>query len=251
MIEKIFFLITVITILLLPGCSLEETANNSNTSLLKIIEEYELDVPEPSGLTYDSHSNTLWTVSDRPDNKVYQIDFQGNILTILNYQGEDLEGIEYDANDSTLWIIEEGERKLVHIDLNGNFLTSYNIQIEGLDNNGLEANCIDDEHNFYLLNEKNPGLFIELNSDFSIKSEIELTNCEDYSGMCFDKTREGFWIVSDQSRKLFFYSIEHEIGVDYNLPFDKAEGVVYISEESRFYIVSDSEQKLYVCEINE
>jgi uncharacterized protein YjiK len=249
MIKKILFLLIITTIPLLLGCSLEETANDSNIGSLKVIDEYYLEVPEPSGLTYDFHSNTLWTVSDPPDNRVYQIDFEGNILATLNYSGDDLEGIEYDPTDSTLWIVEEGEKKLVQINMSGNLLASYNIEVSSGGNSGLEANCIDSEHNFYLLNEKDPGLFIELYPDFSIKSEIELINCEDYSGMCFDETRDGFWIVSDESQKLFFYSKDNGVGESFNLPFEKAEGVVYISTENRFYIVSDSEQKLYICKI--
>ncbi|MEA1972169.1 MAG: SdiA-regulated domain-containing protein, partial [Candidatus Cloacimonadota bacterium] len=106
-------LLYLIILLYLIGCNLSESAE-PNPPIYSLIYEsnIEIDVPEPSGLTYDSNTNTLWTVSDH-SGKIYQLDLNGNVLQILPFVGEDLEGIAYDYTNNSFWVIEEGGRNLV------------------------------------------------------------------------------------------------------------------------------------------
>ena len=104
---------------------------------------------------------------------------------------------------------------------------------------------------FYLLKEKNPGFFIEVSPEFTILSETEITFADDFSGICYDSTRDGFWIVSDESEMLYLWDLTNGVREQFSLNFPKAEGVVFIAETNIFYIVSDSEQKLYKFHLEE
>ena len=52
--------------------------------------------------------------------------------------------------------------------------------------------------------------------------------------------------MSDESEKLYLWDLVNGVREEHLLDFPKAEGVVFIAETNTFYIVSDSEQKLYV-----
>ena len=68
----------------------------------------------------------------------------------------------------------------------------------------------------------------------------------DYSGLTWDPKRSSFWIVSDQSRALYLWSPKSGVLEEYGLPFPKAEGIAVDEAAKRIYIVSDSENRLYV-----
>lgn len=72
-----------------------------------------------------------------------------------------------------------------------------------------------------------------------------------YSGICYDDSRDGFWIVSDESEKLYLWDLTNGVREKYPLHLVKAEGIVFIAETSTIYIVSDSEQKLYKFHLEE
>ena len=55
-----------------------------------------------------------------------------------------------------------------------------------------------------------------------------------------------FWILSDKSQKLCRWSPQKGVLSEYPLPYTKAEGIVCDDATDLLYIVSDSENKLYV-----
>jgi len=229
------------------ACDLEEVVNEpDNQFILKKISEFDLEISEPSGLTYDPNTQTLWTVNDPDNNQVYNISLTGELIQTLDFVGEDLEGIAYDNSTNSLWIVEEGLMEIVNLSLEGEELLRIELpNHQNSSNAGLEGICIDNFGNLNLLKEKDPGLFIQLNQDYSIASEIELTFADDYSGIFFDETRNGFWIVSDESQTLYLWDSENGVREQFFLDIPKAEGIVYVAETGHVYIVSDSEQKLY------
>jgi uncharacterized protein YjiK len=98
----------------------------------------------------------------------------------------------------------------------------------------------------FAMNEKNPGLFLELNANRSIAARRKVTFAGDYSGMTYDRKKDCFWIVSDQSQGLYLCNRQAGVMKQYHLPFPKAEGIAVDETAKRIYIVSDSEKKLYV-----
>ncbi len=230
----------------IASCSVEDSVSESepNPPAFDKIAEFQTDVPEPSGLTLDNSSNYLWTVSDNT-NQVYKLDLTGNILKILDFSGDDLEGIAYDSRDATLWLAEEELRELVHIDTNGVEIGRYAIKnLEGSGNSGIEGVCLDAE-TFSVLNEKDPALWAELDSNYSAILTETIPEAEDLSGITYAGNNE-FLIVSDQAQKLLLWSPENGTVSEFQLDYEKAEGVAYNSKDGLIYIVSDKTGKLYV-----
>lgn len=246
--KDILYLALMMLLLINISCSLGEDSITEPEEQYSLVLESEmaLNIAEPSGLTYDSNTNSLWTVNDPPNNKIYNIDLNGELLQILSYVGDDLEGIAYDISSNTLWVAEEGTSEIVNISLQGEELQRVELSISDYyGGTGLEGLCIGDSGEFYLLKERNPGIFIELSQDFLTLTETELSFADDYSGICYDSVREGFWIVSDESEMLYLWDSVNGVREQFTLNFPKAEGIVFLSESQTFYIVSDSEEKLY------
>ena len=234
------------------ACSLDESPIIDPKSTLVLIESVSLEVPEPSGLTLNSNGSALYVVSDPPDNSVYKLDLLGNIQKTLSYSGYDLEGITYDTRDNTLWVAEESLLEIVHLDTFGNILSRNPILFNNNgSNSGFEGIVINPNNgHINLLNEKDPGAFLELNSTLIKTLELELGFAQDYSGICLNEINGNYFIVSDESKQLIEWGALTGVINTYSLDFEKAEGVAYNFNENRIYIVSDSEQKLYIYEFN-
>jgi uncharacterized protein YjiK len=215
---------------------------------LQLVATDSLTIPEPSDVTIDAAATSLWMVTNNPA-RVYKLDLHGNVVERLNYRGSDLEAIAYDGSDSTLWVVEERTRELVHLDLDGDVLSRQLLDLAGEPNHGPEGLCLDRDGHLFVLNEQNPGLFVALNADLSIASRQELTFAGDYSGLSSSNRQDAFWMVSDQSQRVYLWSKQAGIIGQHNLPFPKAEGVAFNEAANLLYIVSDSEKKLYTYRI--
>ena len=232
-------------LLLTISCSLRDTATEPlNKYNLDLIAVYNINVSEPSGLTYNENTQSLWTVSDN-DNKIYQLNLEGKVINVLPFVGDDLEGITYDFIRNSLWFVEEENRNLINISMEGNLISRYDHIIDGYDNSGLEGICITPDATFFIIKEKNPSLFIELNSNFTVQNSIETYFSEDLSGICYDEGRQSFWLVSDKSKKIFLWNKTEGIKLEFDLNYDKFEGIYYIEQENDIYLVNDDQNKLY------
>jgi len=251
--KSIKYLLIMFSLVTIVSCSIEESITEPEDQFILVLDsEIELSFAEPSGLTYDPNTQTLWTVNDPPNNQIYNISLQGELLETLTFMGNDLEGIAFDINTNTLWIAEEGTSEIINVSLLGEELQREHLSLSQYNSDsGLEGLCLGNSGKFYLLKEKEPGLFIEVSQDFSTLTETELSFADDYSGICYDSTRDGFWIVSDESEKLYLWDLTNGVREEYPLDIPKAEGIVFIAETNSFYIVSDSEQKLYKFHIEE
>ncbi|MFO7896960.1 MAG: SdiA-regulated domain-containing protein [Candidatus Cloacimonadales bacterium] len=240
--KKYMTLFFILTSLL--ACDITETAKPTIADYsLQLISAQHISVPEPSGLTFDPTNNCLWTVSDETG-QIYQLDLNGDVSQILDFVGSDLEGIAFDKLENCLWVVEEEERNLVKVSLEGHELARYGQLIPGYDNSGLEGICLDPESNIFLLKEKNPGQFIQLNPDKSVQKIIELDFAGDYSAIVA-AAENNFWILSDQAESCYLYSEVNGISAQLALNIDKPEGIALDAANNDLYIVSDSENKLY------
>jgi uncharacterized protein YjiK len=212
---------------------------------MPLLATHVLTILQPSDLAIDETGTILWAVTNPT---VYQLDLDGNVVKTLAYNGHDLEGVAYDPRDHTLWVAEENLREVVHLDLDG-VKIGQAYALQGLPplepNSGLEGICLNDSGTVFVLNEKHPGLFIRLKPDLSIASTLGLGFAGDYSGMAYDVPGKGFWIVSDQSQRLYRWT-PSGVQAQYTLPFPKAEGVAYDPVAHRIYVVSDATNTLYV-----
>jgi uncharacterized protein YjiK len=140
-------------------------------------------------------------------------------------------------------------------------------------NKGLEGITWNtDTGSIFVVKEGTPGLLIELSADLAtIRRHVLLNEANgfvddevagdelDFSGVCYDRNRKYFWIVSDKGRRLFLHDwkrnrviqsfpLAYSINGKYR-EIKKAEGVAVDPTSNRLFVVSDKEARLYVFDI--
>ena len=221
--------------------------------IISLQNSYDMDIKEPSGLSFGD-GGQFYSVDDNT-NRIYKISKTGEVIYYLNFIGDDLEGITYNSISKRLYIVNEGERKIIELDTNGVVINHWSFTVSGgSSNKGFEGISIDESNNiFYILNEASPCLLIKW--DYESKTELsrkELSFAKDYSGIFFDNTDNTLWIISDKSQKIFHTTTEGVITESFNLDYDKAEGIIVDSKNNTIYITRDyqSNIKLYVYKLS-
>lgn len=205
-------------------------------------DDFKLEVDEPSDLTIsDGH---LYTVSDKRS-KVYRISRDGDVKDELNIQGDDIEAIAFDP-DGNLFVADESTGKIWRIDEDGD---RHGDPIELVDDEvgGLEGLAFDDDGHLFVAKEKDPARIYELDTDGGELDREKVEFADDLSALTFDPSDGHLYALSDQDRTLF--RLDHKLGVDkaWKLPIEHPEGIAI--EDDTLYVVSDSEERLYVFEI--
>lgn len=210
---------------------------------LELLNTFSILVSEPSGLAINTDNSALYTVSDN-SNKIYKLSMSGAILKTFSFVGNDLEGVSQ-FTDGKLLIAEERNKSIIEFEISSENFITHNIEYNNKEaNSGIEGVTYNSNtSSIYILNEKDPGILMKLNSNFTIESTNELTFANDYSGIFYDKELNVLWIVSDKSKTLNKCKLNGELLKEYAIPVTKAEGVVVAN--NKIYIVSDSTEKLY------
>lgn len=234
-------ILTFVVILFLTGCKNDSSENYKPEYITK----YKLTIPEPSDLAMDIDGKALWTVSDS-NSTVYKISFDGTVLKSFKIEGLNLEGITQIDNNK-LAVILERERTVVIIDTNGAELNRIKIKKDGEPNLGFEGITFNSANkHLYLINEKDPGLLIELDENYNVINEIELNFAEDYSGINYDSEKNGFLIISDESCLYAECDINGKMLNSFSFKFTQIEGVAVDKINKLIYLVSDPLEELYV-----
>ncbi|MBK7104609.1 MAG: SdiA-regulated domain-containing protein [Ignavibacteriae bacterium] len=239
---KIFSIILLITIS--NFCNSNNNVNGISGNI-KPVSQIKINVPEPSGLYFDEITNSLWTVSDE-SSKIYQINFDGEVLNSFSLNGFDLEGITF-LNDTTIVTILERTREVVFLHINGKEIKRFSLNIYGKPNSGFEGieyNSIN--NHLYIVNEKSPCLLIETDLDGNIISQNKIDFAKDLSGLCYDKTKNELWIISDESKAVFKCSTEGKLIQKYDVGIKQIEGIAINFSQNKLYIISDPEETLYI-----
>jgi uncharacterized protein YjiK len=244
------YLITIALLVLISivfFCNFDKNIN-SKPILLSPKSSIKLTVPEPSGLCYDSNSNSLWTVSDE-DTTICNIDLSGNVVKKIKVNGYDLEGITM-FNDSTLITILERSREVVFINKNGIEQKRFSLKIGGKPNEGLEGIAFNPNNNYlYLIKEKNPCLLIETDLEGKVFSERKLNISKDLSGLYYDIIKDELWIISDESKAIFKCKTDGTIINEFKVDIKQIEGIAIDFTNSLLYLVSDKTEKLYTFDL--
>ncbi|MBI1936561.1 MAG: SdiA-regulated domain-containing protein [Ignavibacteriales bacterium] len=217
---------------------------------IKLSASYNLAIEEPSGICFDESFNSLWIVGGASQ-KIYKIDKQGNVLKELSYLGNDLEGIAFDYRDSTLWVVEEELHSVIHLDQNGNVITKKKFAQSDNPNNGFEGIYVDVSGNIHLVNEKNPAALIRLNTDLTIKDQLEINFAKDLSDISYNRTNDIYFFLSDESKAIYAWSFSQNVIEIFDLPFTKAEGIAVNPEMNKVFVVNDSLNTLCEYEIKD
>lgn len=216
---------------------------------LELIESYNVNVPEPSGLSFGPGNETLLTVSDHT-NQVYELNLLGEVIRVFDYVGKDLEGVTYNHDKHLIAIAEEADREITLIDYeSGDMTENYNIEIAfGSNNSGLEGISYNNNSRmYYIVNETNPDLMVIWNPGYGIINEMKLNFASDYSGIYIDDKQSAIWVVSDQSRALFKCDYNANPMITYYLDDLKYEGIVI--NDDIVYLINDATGRLNIYKI--
>jgi uncharacterized protein YjiK len=218
---------------------------------LEKIATFDLEVTEPSGLSFGPGGNTLLMVSDNT-NKVYETDLEGNIIRELAYTGGDLEGVTFNADKQIVVVTEERKRQLVFLDYpEGKELERFDIATGGTtDNKGLEGISYSKNNSaYYIVNEDVPGEMIVWNQTYGNISKTELHFASDYSALFVDTKNGLLWMVSDESKALYKCDYNANVLMEYALPETKFEGIVIDAAQQLVYLVNDKTFELVIFKI--
>jgi uncharacterized protein YjiK len=203
---------------------------------------HNLDVPEPSGLAYNSKDNALMTVSDG-NSTVYELDFTGRVLKSYVVASSDMEGIALSANCDTMYIAEETNQLITKYLINGTKLSSFPVNVATVVKHGPEGVTVDKNNHVFALNEKFPMMIVEYNQGKEVwRKEINYTI--DCSDIFYETSTDCFWIVSDESMRVIKVSRNGDLLGSWSVPFTKGEGLAIV--QNKIYIVNDAENKMYV-----
>ncbi|SFS64562.1 SdiA-regulated domain-containing protein [Lutibacter maritimus] len=241
-IKNIGVILSVIFILFV-SCSKNNEVFPVNNGL-ELINSYKINVLEPSGLAINNDGTILYTVSDST-NKIYKLSTAGDVLQTFEYSGNDLEGISVFTNTKLL-VVEERTKEVVEYDMETGNFNKHKIDYNNTTaNSGLEGVAYNfNDETIFILNEKDPGLLIRLNPNYTIKTSTTLNFASDYSGVFHESATDNLWIVSDQSRTINKCNLEGNLIKSYPINVIKAEGIAVSND--KIYIVSDAEAKLYI-----
>jgi uncharacterized protein YjiK len=253
------------------------------------IENKEEGLKEPSGLTLSYERDALWTVSD-DTKKVFKLSLDGKLQKDESFKiaDEGLEGIALDPGGEFLFMVKEEGNEIIKLNLNTrevadrkplSEMAGYGAIAPHFENSppnkGLEGITWNtDTGSIFLVKEGKPGLLIEVSPGLAtIQNHVLLTeengfidseaagDTLDFSGICYDRNRKCFWIVSDKGRRLFLYDwggnrVIQSLALGYSIKgqyreIEKAEGIAIDHGSNRLFVVSDKEARLYVFDIRE
>ena len=251
-----YFRLTLFTLVFLPiieSCEKQtvDPPPGNPKGELELINQFNLNITEPSGLSFGSTKSTLLIVSDNT-NMVYETDLQGTIIRELPFVGNDLEGVTYNPDEDLIAVTEERRREVVFLDYEtGNEQARYHIDVEvGSENSGLEGISYSKNNKaYYLVNESLPGEQIIWNPQFNIINSIALNFADDYSAIFVDTKNALLWIVSDQSQALYKTDYNANVLKEYPLERTKFEGITIDVDNNLIYLVNDATFELHIYKI--
>ena len=213
-----------------------------------LIETYTVAVRDPSGLTYDPTTDSLWVVEDRRG-KIYQIQKRGeDVLGSIDFKSDDMEGIAYNPETDTFFIAEERKRVIFEVDKKGKILKTIEIGIlydEADTNKGLEGVTFDPESkHLFVVNEKNPVAVLEVTLDGTIVNSFEV-NAENLSGICLDSRTGDLIVLSPGSKMGMVFTKDGRLLSSVDLDIPRPAGIA-IDNEGYIYAVCEDTQRLYV-----
>lgn len=240
-------LILFLILLLILGCKRDEPADQITNPItateLKQVAVYKTNVPEPSGLFFNSKTSSLFTVSDG-NSSVYEIDFSGSIIRSFLIQSSDLEGITFSANSDTMYVAEETNQLVTKYLANGTKLYSFPVNVATVASHGPEGIALNTNNNHvYVVNERDPNMLLEFVNKTEVKRKL-INYTLDCSDIYYDSQSDCIWLVSDESKLIAKMNTSGELLALYTVPTTKMEGITIIQD--KIYLINDSTNELYV-----
>ena len=215
------------------------------------VEVFDMPFEEPSGLTYNAQSSTLFTNNDGTTSNIYEISTSAELLNTFEVNGSDFEGIAFSSGYDTIFVVEEANWRVVMFDTDGNIIGGFDVDHSPNQVNGLEGITMDIQTgHIFVLGEKNNPELIELTVDGTELFRTELNFSPDVSGLTIHPVWQTLFIVSDEANSLNEVTKTGEFLRSWYIPLDQAEGVTFGEDEHTIYMVADRGGKLYNFDFN-
>jgi uncharacterized protein YjiK len=216
--------------------------NAQKVTKLKATKSVSVKIPEPSDICFDSKTDTFFIVSDT--GILFETDKDCNVLKKQSQQGTDFEAVSSDGN--FVYAVDESNRTIYKYDIKTfKLIKSIVIPYEGARNKGYEAFDFNKNTGKYvLLTESNPIMLFELNTDFKITNQTDLsTIASDISSARF---YNGFlWLLSDEDMMLLKLNpTTYEVIQKWSLPVINPEGLAF-DTNGNIIISCDDMQRVY------
>lgn len=246
------------------------------------------DLNEPSALTHDTRSGTLWTVSDDGP-FLFEISRSAKIIRKIELSKalRDPEAVALDKEANRILVLSERDGTILVVDPdipdNAAFFPIMSMKgasrlrqiIDVADGTfSPEGMAIDPATGtVFVANEKPPRLLLSIAPDLSEILSVETLDAEkgfavpgvkdsrlDISGLAVDTDNRAIWFVSDTGKSLFFRSSGNKRAVRYALRWldaDKerqvrnAEGIAFDAASHRVFVASDDgrSSRLFVYQL--
>lgn len=222
---------------------IDNSKGDGHSIKLHLDDDFGVDVAEPSDLAIKD--GDLYTVSDR-HSKVYRISTKdGDVKDELDVEGTDIEAIAFD-DEGTLFYADESSGKIWRTDGDGD-RKGDPIELVDDHNSGIEGLAFDDKGHLWVAKEKDPARIFELDTDGGELDDEKVDFADDLSALAIDPETGKLYALSDQDRTLFLLDNKLEVDKAWKLPIEHPEGIAF--DGDTLYVVSDSEERLYVFEI--
>ena len=216
---------------------------------LSYVGAYAISVPEPSGLDMTQDQRGFWTVSDETST-IYRLDNEGNVVQTIKVDGFDFEAITL-IDDTILVILQERTREMVFLSTSGTEFKRIKLDLKGELNSGPEGIAFNPQNrHFYVLNEKKPSLFVELDEKLNIIKKDTLKFSKDVSGLYFDEKNQLLWMLSDESQLVIKTDLNGKLLEKIDITIPQPEGITLSRDGKKLFIVSDNKETLYVFNVN-
>ena len=216
--------------------------NAQKCSKLKPTKSVSIAVPEPSDICYSAKTNTFFVVSDQ--GILFEIDENGKVLRKKEQKDTDFEAVYSD--DKNVYAVDESNRTIYEYNITTfkkNKVTT--IPYNGARNKGYESFTYDENRKKYLLiTESNPAIVFELDSNFSITKQTDISDvASDISSARFYKNE--LFLLSDEDMTLIKVNPEtFEVIQKWRIPVINPEGLAF-DKNGNILITSDDMQRLF------
>jgi len=244
--RKIYLFFTALFLITIISCKEKEQPIKKP---LTYVGAYAISVPEPSGLEMTKDNKGFWTVSDETST-IYRLNNEGNVVQTIKVNGDDLEAITL-IDDTILVILQERSREMVFLNTLGTELKRIKLDLKGELNSGPEGIAFNPQNrHYYILNEKKPLLFVELDEELNIIKKDTLKFCKDVSGLHFDEANQLLWMLSDESQLVIKTDLNGNLLEKIEISVAQPEGVTLSKDGRKLFVVSDNKETLYVFIVN-
>lgn len=209
---------------------------------LHLRDDHRVDIDEPSDLAFAD--GKLYTVSDA-HSKIYEIDDDGDVQDVTDVEGTDLEAVAIDS-DGRFYVADESKAKVWRLQDDGDRDEGFDIDVSD-GNSGIEGLTFDDDGHM-LVGQENPAKIIVLDKSGDELDRVKLDYADDLSALSWNPEDNHLYALSDEEHKLFRLDSDFDNITSWKLPIDHPEGLAF--DGKRVFIASDSEERLYVFELD-